>query len=516
MLNFIVDLPGKILSRRPLAYLLLFLVVGAYFLWLNSTPNFADPDSFYHAKIAELIKNSGPVKDFYWLPFTTLDDIYIDHHFLYHLILIPFLFVFNPLLAIKISAVIFAALAILAFQWLLDKFKIKYSLVYTILLLLVHQFIFRINLAKIPSLSLIFLLCFIYLLFTNKNKWSWLIFGLSFAYVWLYGGWPIMLGIGFVYFLTSLKAKPFLSALAGIICGLVINPYFPTNLKFYWQQTFQIGLINYQNVIDVGGEWYGMSFFSLVQYDLFIIILFILALLIFFIYFKKSAFAKAAADRQNFFNSTTLLIISIIFFILTLKSQRNIEYFIPFVLLFSSFTINNFLEFKKINLTNQIVKLYFKHQKIALLFIILLALYSPIIIGANFNGLKEDLRKNYNFNQFTGMAAWLKENSDEGDIVFHDRWDDWPVFFYHNSYNRYIIGLDSTFMYLKNEHQYWSWKNITTGMTSENICAIIKDEFAVHYVFVKTGNEKLKNNLDQDNLCQLVYEDKDGFIYNIN
>ena len=330
-------------------------------------------------------------------------------------------------------------------------------------------------------------------------------FALSFSYVWLYGGWPIMPGIALVYFLISLKAKLFSSTMAGIICGLIINPYFPTNLKFYWQQTLQIGLINYQNIIAVGGEWYGMSFFSLVQYDLFIIILFILALLIFFIYLKKQ-------DSKNW----TLLIISIIFFILTLKSQRNIEYFIPLVLLFSSFTISGFLEFKKINLISQIVKLYFKYQKITLLFIILSVLYWPIIIGANFNGLKENLRKNYNFNQFTGIVAWLKENSQEGDIVFHDNWDDWPVLFYHNSYNRYIIGLDPTFMYLKNERQYWSWKNITTGLTSKNICAIIKDEFAVHYIFVKIGNEKLKNNLDQDNLCQLVYYDKDGFIYKIN
>ena len=505
MLDFIAELPRKILSRRPLAYLILFLVVGAYFLWLNSTPSFTDPDSFYHAKIAELIKDFGPVKDFHWLPFTTLDDVYIDHHFLYHLILIPFLLVFNPLLAVKISAVIFAALAILVFQWLLDKFKIKHSLAYTILLLFVHQFIFRINLAKIPSLSLIFLLCFIYLLFTNKNRWSWPMFALSFSYVWLYGGWPIMLGIALVYFLISLKAKLFSSTMAGIICGLVINPYFPQNILFYWQQTIQIGLINFKSIINCGGEWYGMSFFSLVQYDLFIIILLILALLIFFIYLKKQ-------DSKNW----TLLIISIIFFILTLKSQRNIEYFIPLVLLFSSFTISDFLEFKKINLISQIVKLYFKYQTITLLFIILSVLYLPIIIGANFNGLKENLRKNYNFNQFTGIVAWLKENSQEGDIVFHDNWDDWPVLFYHNSYNRYIIGLDPTFMYLKNERQYWSWKNITTGLTSKNICAIIKDEFAAHYVFVKIGNEKLKNNLDQDNLCQLVYYDKDGFIYKIN
>ena len=165
MLNFNLRGDNKLIVNKKIFYIFLFIFIFSFFLWLNSNASFVDPDSFYHAKIAEFIGQNGPVKNFYWLPFTSLDEVYIDHHFLYHLILIPLVSVLSPLVAVKLAAVFFAALAILVFQWLLDKLKIKYSYIYTLILVLTHQFIFRLNLAKTTALSLIVLLFFIYLLF---------------------------------------------------------------------------------------------------------------------------------------------------------------------------------------------------------------------------------------------------------------------------------------------------------------------------------------------------------------
>src|SRR3989338_1290856 len=67
---------------------------------------FADPDSFYHAKMASLMLKQGVVKNFPWLVFTDLPQIYTDHHFLYHLLLIPFVWKINPLVGIKIATVL--------------------------------------------------------------------------------------------------------------------------------------------------------------------------------------------------------------------------------------------------------------------------------------------------------------------------------------------------------------------------------------------------------------------------
>jgi len=198
-----IKIAKNVFTNKKILYLLLFLVIFSYFLWLNNTPNFSDPDAFYHAKIVDLIRQQGIIHDFSWLPYTTLNDIYIDHHLLYHLILVPFSFAISSLLLVKLAAVIFASFFIVFFQWLLDKLKIKYSFIYTLILLISHQFIFRINLAKVPSLSLIILLLFIYIIFTQQKKWSWPLFILSFLYIWLYGGWIIMVGLAFIYFIIN-------------------------------------------------------------------------------------------------------------------------------------------------------------------------------------------------------------------------------------------------------------------------------------------------------------------------
>lgn len=513
-----------IINQRKTLYLFLFLIVFSYFLYLNSTPSFPDPDSFYHAKLAQIISQEGIPQDFTWLPFTTLSNIYIDHHLLYHLILVPLVLILPPLVAVKLAAAFFAALTILTFQWLLDKFKIKYSFIYTLILLFAHQFVFRINLAKVPSLSLIVLLLFIYFLFINKNKWPWQLFLLSFAYVWLYGGWPIAFGLISLYFLVDLvfitlknkkfnwqilklsKYKIFLSSIFGFVAGLVINPYFPTNLKFYYQQTIQIGLVNYKDIVGVGGEWYGFNIFDLVGYEVFTFILLTLALLIFFIHLKKQS-AK----------SWTLFLLSLIFFILTLKSQRNVEYFIPFSLLFSSFTISRILSSNRPRFSLAKIKRLLPYPKIIpTLLLALLVFYLPIVVAANFKGLRDNLRKNYTFDQFKDSSLWLMANTSPGDIVFHDDWDDWPVFFYHNSHNRYIVGLDPTFMYFKSHRQYWRWRHIATGQTTTDICLTVHDSFYSNYIFVKNDNPNLKKNLDKDPLCQLAYKDSYGWIYQIN
>ena len=74
---------------------------------------FADPDSFYHMKMAELIAAHGPIRDFIWLPYTTLAQFFFaDQHFLYHVSLIPFIKIFGPLAGMKLATAIMSAFAI--------------------------------------------------------------------------------------------------------------------------------------------------------------------------------------------------------------------------------------------------------------------------------------------------------------------------------------------------------------------------------------------------------------------
>jgi hypothetical protein len=95
----------------PLALLTLF-IFGMSVIQFG-TPDLPDNDGFYHIKLAWLMRTEGLKPDFPWLPMSILNEgEFYDHHFLFHVALIPF--TFGDLLSgAKWAAVLFAALAFL-------------------------------------------------------------------------------------------------------------------------------------------------------------------------------------------------------------------------------------------------------------------------------------------------------------------------------------------------------------------------------------------------------------------
>src|SRR5581483_5919091 len=92
--------------------ILLFAVFFAFMAGIQfSTPNMPDNDGFYHIKMALIMREQGLKPDFIWLPLTILNEReFYDHHFLYHVALIPFTFG-DLRLGAKWSAVFFASLS---------------------------------------------------------------------------------------------------------------------------------------------------------------------------------------------------------------------------------------------------------------------------------------------------------------------------------------------------------------------------------------------------------------------
>lgn len=525
-------------------YFFIFLISILLFLSIQTAAKtLLDPDSFYHAKMADFLAQGNLVKDFPWLPFTIFSHSYIDHHFLYHLLLIPFVKIWSPLWGIKMATVFFATSTIIIFYWFLKRFKIKFPFFWTFLLLTCSVFLTRINLDKVPAAAIPILLLSLYTLF--KKKYVGLAI-MSFAYVWLYNTWPILLVTVLIYcFSSALKKtlektnssywlsivsyglKSFFAkenicliffCLLGIAGGLVLNPYFPQNIYFDWVHIVQIGLKNYQNILPVGAEWYPYQPFRLITDNVLIILPWMIALAWFVVSFKKN-------KRENqFFGQTktglTLFIISIFFFIYTIKSKRNIDYFIPLAVLFTAFSFNQLL-------TSLPWKSYFQnfifvnknmaHRLITALLsflILILVIFSAISIIKNvWLAKKNEFSGGSSFNRFENAATFLKENSQPGEIVFHSSWDEFPFLFYHNDKNYYTAGLDPTFSYAENKALYWLWYNIITGQQTKNLNLDIKNYFNARLILVKESFKELKNNLDKEKSLKLIYQDKEVYIY---
>jgi len=524
-----------------LPYFVIFGISFLAFLLLQSAPTFPDPDSFYHVKIAELMAQQGIVKDFPWTQYSVLKDFYIDHHFLYHVALIPFVKLLPPMLGVKLATVFFAGMFMVTFFWFLKKLDVRYASMYTYILLGTNAFIFRLNLAKAQSLALIFLFIGIYFLLEKKYVYLFL---LSFFYVWLYGGWPLMLFVAMAYslaeipFFFSLK-KPkirtefykfwrffslcpgtFVRKLSnkikkdaaylfvitfGLVAGIILSPYFPKNIDFYWQQIFQIAIVNYKETIGVGGEWYAYNPIHLIAHSRFAFLLFV-AGITFFIFNVKNQ------TRKTVF----LFLLSFIFLFLTYRSRRNAEYFIPFSVAFSALSIDIFLkriqgqEFLK-ELREFVLK---KKLIVCTLFFIFGA--GMYFVVADIQSVKKAYNSGFDFTYLKDSSEWLLKNSEKNDIVFTSDWDDFTFLFKNNTHNYYIVGLDPTFMYAYDRDLYTKWERVTMARDTRNMYSIIKDDFKAKFVFVS-----LSKHLDFDKLLLVnnhfkeVYRDTEASIYQI-
>ncbi len=102
---------------------LLLWIVFLLFLGLVqfSSPDLPDNDGYYHIKLAYLMRTEGIKPEFPWLPLSILNQRdYSDHHFLFHIALIPFTFG-DLRTGAKIAAVFFASLAFLSTWYLLKE-----------------------------------------------------------------------------------------------------------------------------------------------------------------------------------------------------------------------------------------------------------------------------------------------------------------------------------------------------------------------------------------------------------
>src|SRR5690606_6022855 len=224
-----------------------------------------DWDGYYHIRWSSLLwesfSNGHWLPTFEWLPLTVLNPAdYNDHHFLFHLMQIPFLWFLSPVMAAKVSTVVFSTLAIFSVYWILHRYKVGYPLIWLAgILTCANMFYYRMNMAKAPPLTIIITVLGIHLLFQRRYIW---LLPLMFAFVWTYSLFPL-LWIASVIWVAVIawnerrfEWEPLVYTTAGMILGNVINPYFPNNLSLFYEHFITKFKVGSDFVVAVGGEWY--------------------------------------------------------------------------------------------------------------------------------------------------------------------------------------------------------------------------------------------------------------------
>lgn len=489
------------LKRIPLFIPLFLLFFAGMSIIQFSTPNLPDNDGFYHIKLAWLMRTEGLKPDFPWLPLTILNQReYYDHHFLFHVGLIPFTFG-DLRLGAKLAAVTFSSLAFLAVWYLFHRQKIPFAWLWALALLGISEaFLYRMSITRAQSLSLAVLALGL----------AWLLEGgykrlavLSFFYVWLYNAFPLMLALAGLHLVAvllterRLEFRPLLWVGGGLLLGVLINPYFPNNLIFTYHHMMP-KLLN-PTSISVGNEWYPYTTNQLLNNSL--LALFALA---------SGALALGLSGRKMDVRTATAFLGTMLFAIMLFKARRFVEYFPPFALIFTAFAwAPLFSVHEPDGDGGRIRALLRANWQVLLLGILILA-----GVGKSISATRDQIGGSKPYDLYAGASAWLEKNTPAGERVFQTDWDDFPRLFFYNTHNTYLVGLDPTYMQLYDADLYDEWVAVTRGEVDQPSQSIVT-RFSARYVHTDLFHTRFLEKAEEDPGMKEVYRDDQAVIFEI-
>ena len=502
---------GRIAMQKRLSTLLPPLVLLSLFIMgmaliQFTTPDMPDNDGFYHIKLAQLMRTEGLKPDFPWLPLSILNPVeFYDHHFLFHVALIPF--TFGDLRAgAKWAAVIFASLAFLAIWYLFHRQRVPFAWLWALALLGISDaFLYRMSITRAQSLSLAMLaIAFAWIL---EGKYKHLAV-LSFLYVWMYDAFPLMLALAVLHLISialierRLEFRPLFYIAGGIILGLIINPYFPQNIIFSYHH--MLPKLTDATSIRVGNEWFPYETNQLLDNSLPSLIA-----------FASGILALGLAGRKMDVRTAFALLVSLLFGLMLFQARRFVEYFPPFSLIFAAFAWSPLLDVRPASVIptdSASARLNFNGRDS-----VPVLLLSVAVIASIFRSIpqaREAIDSSKPYNLYAGASAWLEQNSSPGSRVFQTDWDDFPRLFFYNTHNTYLVGLDPTYMELYDPALYDLWVEITQGGV-ENPSQIIASRFASQYVHTDLNHEDFLQVAEEDLGLKEVYRDDQAVIFEV-
>ena len=493
------------MQRRflPIALFLLFFLGMS---WIQfATPDMPDNDGFYHIKLAWLMRTEGLKPDFPYLPLSILNEReFYDHHFLFHVALIPFT-LGDLRMGAKWAAVAFASLAFLAIWYLFHRQRVPFAWLWAMGLLGISDaFLYRMSITRAQSLSLGMLaLAYAWLL---EGKYKHLTV-LGLIYVWMYDAFPLMIALAVLHFLAvalterRFEFRPLLYISAGIVLGMLVNPYFPHNLIFSYHH--MLPKLTDATSVRVGNEWYPYDTKQLLDNSLPALVA-----------FASGVLALGLSGRRMDARTALGLFVALLFGLMLFQARRFVEYFPPFALIFAAFAWTPLLETKPVS-TESI--------STPRGYIAFLQNYFPVLIlflGVAFSIVwsiapaREAIDRSKPYGLYANASAWLENNTPAGSRIFQTDWDDFPRLFYYNTHNTYLIGLDPTYLQLYDADLYDLWVKITQGDV-QNPSKVIATTFGSRYIHTDLNHADFLKVAAEDPGLKEVYRDDQAVILEV-
>lgn len=511
------------------AALLAFLAAAVILQF--STPNIADPDGFYHITHAKIYRERGPLySEFPWTQFSVMKDLKADIWWGFHLFLIPFTFIKDGILGIKLAGAFITFLTLAGFYWVLKRLKILWPLLWTLIFAVASpDVMYRLTMTRPHNLSLALTLMIFALMLTSGKRAMLIILGAISSFLHIALGWlpifaALVSNLVFKIRREPMQWKNVLYLALGSAIGLFARSNPLAVLKLAYTQVVGIMIAKANNIpLTFGRELKPHAFDLLLRNALPTLVILTTAFIFYRISSQRIHNSESEKLKSTLFAS--LIISTIFLFVSALVARRSYDIFAGFSIIAAASALTLYIN------SREIIKQRPVYQKFRRIII------SSLIIAIGLLGLNSTpVFIQYNEKAWVPThlkesAEWLKQNSQPGEVVFHTSWDQFGSLFFWNQHNYYINGMDPIFMYAYNPSLYWKTHfmfttdeayNQTCGRIrctaeeAEDTAAVLAKDFKASYVVLrKAQNPKTFFYWVKENKFPLVFDNKSEAIFKI-
>jgi hypothetical protein len=440
--------------------------------------------------VVQWIAQQGLWADIRWLPFTVLGERGPDHHWLWHVALLPFTLFPDPGQALAWGAAANAAAAAAAIAFVLRLLGVPAAPLFALLAFCAGEAMpYRMMMLRAQNVALVFM----FLAFWAMARQRWILLGvLSFLFLESYHAAVILLPMAFIASaIQSIHQKSFnvralIAVGAGLTAALLVSPWFPENIGYLMFHTLYKAASPQDGAALtslVGSEWYPASplQFALENWPAHAALL---------------AGAVALAWRRRWPAPETWIAagIAVLSAGMTLHAVRFAEYYIPFAVLAAALAARDAFAGPSTGL------------RVAVAAFLAAALPTGLAGAMPARVMTPD--------HLEQVSAKLNEVAQGGDTVFNSSWPDFMALVWWADRFRYINGLDGHYLAYQDPARFAIWLALSGGGV-EDPAAVIRLVFGARYAVIARQHGVLAAQLDASAGARLLRESPEAWLFEI-
>jgi hypothetical protein len=439
------------------AWVGIFILLVTVVQWHIPYP--LEDDTAYHYAVARLMRQHGILHSFPWTPFSWQAGHYADKEFLFHLLFMPFVG-FGFVTASRIVGVLCGSVILSVLYLILRAERVRTPGLWTLLPLASGAFIYRFSMVRPHLLSIALALVVAWACARGRHRIlavAAFLFPLAYVAFWQI---PLML-VAAAEIARRLSGgrfrwQPAVAVVAGIAAGVALHPNAGNLLAINW--------IHMADIL-FRGAWGGRGDLDLAQefnpYQLREWARFLLGGLL----LTVAALVVAWRERRRRTVPLAFALAALAFCLLTVKSGRFTEYFIPFAA--AAFALATGVA---------------AHRFRAVLVLGIMMLYTLAcgMLPLAVMGSVED-RATY---VDPIVAADFARQVPAGAQVFTCGWDYTGTFMMHLPDRKFVVAADPTLFSIQDPQLYALWRSLPASVPPD-AAEIVRTRFSSRYVICR-------------------------------